>query len=88
MISGRRSVTGSAVAIGLVVALTAVLAPFRHHLSAATPGLVLVIPVVVGNNRGRPVRRPRRGGCRIGRLRPLLHPALRDPYGREVPSPG
>src|SRR3984957_14935128 len=52
MISGRRSVMGVALVIGLIVALTGVLAPFRHHLSAATPGLVLVIPVVVGTIAG------------------------------------
>lgn len=52
MISGRRSVASSAVVIGLVAALTAAMVPLRGHLSAATPGLILVIPVVAGTIGG------------------------------------
>ena len=40
------------------------------------------------NNRGRPLRRPRRRGGRIGRLRPLLHPAVRDAFGWKCPVVG
>ncbi|MFZ0668101.1 MAG: ATP-binding protein [Acidimicrobiales bacterium] len=46
MISVRRNVTGSAVAIGLIAVVAAALVPLRDHLAVATPGLVLVIPVV------------------------------------------
>jgi two-component system sensor histidine kinase KdpD len=52
MISGRRSFTGAAVAIGLTAGLTAVLAPFREHFSVAIPGLILVVPVVLGTAAG------------------------------------
>jgi two-component system, OmpR family, sensor histidine kinase KdpD len=44
----RRSITGSAIGIGGVVILTAAMFPLRSHLSIATTGLVLVIPVVAG----------------------------------------
>ena len=59
--------------------------PFRDHLAAATPGLVLVIPVVVGTIAG---------GLYAGlvavvvgsrRLRPRLHPAIRDARSRKRP---
>jgi two-component system sensor histidine kinase KdpD len=46
--SVRRSLAGSFVSIVLVVALGAILFPFRSHLSVATAGLVLVVPVVAG----------------------------------------
>jgi two-component system sensor histidine kinase KdpD len=48
LISLRRSLAGSLVAIALVVALGAVLFPIRSHLSVATIALVLVVPVVAG----------------------------------------
>jgi two-component system, OmpR family, sensor histidine kinase KdpD len=52
MISVRRSVTGSAVVIGLIAALSAIMLPLRSHLAVATPGLVLVLPVVAGTIAG------------------------------------
>jgi two-component system sensor histidine kinase KdpD len=52
MVSVRRSVTGTSVAVGLIAALTLAMVPFRGHLAVATPGLVLVIPVVVGTIAG------------------------------------
>ncbi len=48
MTSVRRSFVGAGAALGTVVILAAIMAPFRSHLSIATAGLVLVIPVVVG----------------------------------------
>jgi two-component system sensor histidine kinase KdpD len=39
---------GAGAALGAVAVLAAVMAPFRSHMSVATPALVLVIPVVVG----------------------------------------
>jgi len=39
---------GAGAALGAVTVLAAVMAPFRSHMSIATPALVLVIPVVVG----------------------------------------
>lgn len=47
-VSVGRVVLGSAIAVGLVVALGAAMFPVRSHLSIATTALVLVIPVVVG----------------------------------------
>ncbi|HEV2362316.1 MAG TPA: ATP-binding protein [Acidimicrobiales bacterium] len=44
----RRTLLGIAVALGLVALLTLLMLPLRAHLSVATAGLVLVIPVVVG----------------------------------------
>ncbi|HXQ74893.1 MAG TPA: ATP-binding protein [Acidimicrobiales bacterium] len=44
----RRSLAGAGAALGAVTVLAAVMAPFRSHMSIATPALVLVIPVVVG----------------------------------------
>jgi two-component system, OmpR family, sensor histidine kinase KdpD len=52
MISGRRSYTWSAVVFAFIAVLVAVMAPFRHHLAVATPGLVLVVPVVAGTIAG------------------------------------
>jgi K+-sensing histidine kinase KdpD len=40
-------VTGVVVGCGLVVVVTAALAPFHAHIGRATPALVLVVPVVV-----------------------------------------
>jgi two-component system sensor histidine kinase KdpD len=48
MISVRRSVTGTSVAVGMIAVLTVVMLPFRDHLAVGIPGLALVIPVVVG----------------------------------------
>ncbi len=44
----NRSIVGSSVALVAVMALSAVMFPFRAHLSVATPPLVLVIPVAAG----------------------------------------
>jgi two-component system sensor histidine kinase KdpD len=44
----RRRLIGGAVAAGTIVALCALMVPFRSHLSLATPALVLVVPVVLG----------------------------------------
>jgi two-component system, OmpR family, sensor histidine kinase KdpD len=52
MISGRRSFTWSAVVIGSIAALVAAMVPIRDHLAVATPGLILVVPVVVGTIEG------------------------------------
>jgi two-component system sensor histidine kinase KdpD len=46
--TSRRIVAGIVVTLGGLGALTAVLVPFRAHLSIATPALVFVIPVIVG----------------------------------------
>ncbi len=48
MISVRRSVTGASVAVGMIAVLAVVMLPLRAHLAVSTPGLVLVIPVVLG----------------------------------------
>lgn len=48
MTSVRRSLAGALVALVGVALLTAVMLPLRPHLSVATAGLVLVVPVVVG----------------------------------------
>jgi two-component system sensor histidine kinase KdpD len=47
MISVRRNVAGSTVAIALVAILAALMVPLREHLSTATPGIVFVLPVVI-----------------------------------------
>jgi two-component system sensor histidine kinase KdpD len=47
-VSMGRVLVGSAIAVGLVMALGAAMFPVRSHLSIATTALVLVIPVVVG----------------------------------------
>lgn len=44
---GRR-LAGSALGVALAVALSAAMLPLRSHLSVATTGLVLVVPVAVG----------------------------------------
>jgi two-component system, OmpR family, sensor histidine kinase KdpD len=44
----RHSVVGSVVALIVMAVLVAVMVPLRSHLSIATPGLVLVVPVVIG----------------------------------------
>jgi two-component system sensor histidine kinase KdpD len=44
----RRDVTGSLIGVGSALALGALMVPLRSHLSIATPGLVLVVPVVAG----------------------------------------
>lgn len=48
MTSVRKSLLGVLVALGGVALTTAVLLPLRPHLSVATAGLVLVVPVVLG----------------------------------------
>jgi K+-sensing histidine kinase KdpD len=47
-----RVVTGLVVGLGLALALTAVLAPFRSSVSRASPALALVVPVVVAGILG------------------------------------
>ena len=44
----RRTVVGIVVTLAGLSALTALLLPFREHLSAAIPALVFVLPVLVG----------------------------------------
>jgi two-component system, OmpR family, sensor histidine kinase KdpD len=44
----HRTLLGTAGAIGTMALLTAVMVPFRDHLSIATTALVLVVPVVIG----------------------------------------
>jgi two-component system sensor histidine kinase KdpD len=44
----RRSVVGSVAALVVMAPLVAVMVPLRGHLSIATTGLVLVVPVVIG----------------------------------------
>jgi two-component system, OmpR family, sensor histidine kinase KdpD len=44
----RQTVMGSTAALAALGIVLAILLPFRSHLSVATPGLVLVIPVVIG----------------------------------------
>jgi two-component system sensor histidine kinase KdpD len=44
----RRAVRGSIVGIGVSLLLGAVMLPLRSHLSIATAGLVMVVPVVTG----------------------------------------
>ena len=48
MSSARRSVRGTAVALGVMAVLTVAMIPLRSHLSVATDGLILIIPVVAG----------------------------------------
>ena len=48
LVSVHQRTAGSIFAVGLVVALGAVMFPLRGHLSVATTALVLVVPVVVG----------------------------------------
>jgi two-component system sensor histidine kinase KdpD len=48
----RRTLTGALGALVLIAVLSAVMLPFRSHLSVATPALVLVIPVVLGVTYG------------------------------------
>jgi len=48
MTSVRRSLAGALVALAGVAVLTAAMLPLRPHLSVATAGLVLVVPVVLG----------------------------------------
>ncbi len=48
MAISRRTALGVAVAVALVVMLSAGMIPVRGHLSVATAGLVLVVPVVAG----------------------------------------
>lgn len=48
MSSVRRSVRGTTVALGVMAVLTAGMIPLRSHLSVATDGLILIIPVVAG----------------------------------------
>jgi two-component system sensor histidine kinase KdpD len=44
----KRSVTGTAAALGTMAVLTAAMIPLRGQLSIATTGLILVVPVVIG----------------------------------------
>jgi two-component system, OmpR family, sensor histidine kinase KdpD len=44
----NRPLIGTAAALGTMAALTAVMVPFRGHLSIATTALILVVPVVIG----------------------------------------
>lgn len=46
VISVRDRAVGMVLALGGTVALCAMMIPLRHHLSVATPALVLVVPVV------------------------------------------
>jgi two-component system sensor histidine kinase KdpD len=46
--TNRRSLLGVLVALVCEGALLAVMLPFRSHLGTATPGLVFVIPVIIG----------------------------------------
>lgn len=48
MASNLRALAGAATAAGLVAGLSAAMVPLRDHLSVASDGLVLVVPVVVG----------------------------------------
>jgi two-component system sensor histidine kinase KdpD len=48
MNSVRRAVPGALVALGGIALLSAVMVPLRHHLSPATPALILVVPVAGG----------------------------------------
>jgi two-component system sensor histidine kinase KdpD len=44
----RKDLAGSVVGVVIAAGLGAVMLPIRAHLSTATPGLVLVVPVVIG----------------------------------------
>lgn len=48
MATMHKRLFGSAVGLALTVVLTAVMVPERSHLSSATAGLVLVVPVLAG----------------------------------------
>lgn len=48
MTAVRQRLAGSLLSIGLVAVLGAAMLPLRSHLSVATTGLVLVVPVVIG----------------------------------------
>ena len=47
-------VYGSVLAVATAVALSAAMVPLRDHVNAATPALVLVVPVVAGVTVGGP----------------------------------
>jgi len=44
----RREILGIAVTLGGIGAATALMIPFRRHMSVDTAALVLVIPIVIG----------------------------------------
>lgn len=44
----RRGIVGSLIGVGAALALGALMVPLRSHLSIATTGLVLIVPVVAG----------------------------------------
>jgi two-component system sensor histidine kinase KdpD len=44
----QRAVLGTAATVAGLLVLLAVLLPFRHHLSTATPALVFVLPALIG----------------------------------------
>jgi two-component system sensor histidine kinase KdpD len=44
----RRGIVGSLIGVGLALALGGLMVPLRSHLSIATAGLVLIVPVVAG----------------------------------------
>lgn len=48
----RRTVWGSALALGALAACTAAMLPFREHITVASPALVLVLPVLVAVSIG------------------------------------
>ena len=48
----KRILIGTAAALVTMAALTAVMIPFRHHVSIATTALVLIVPVIVGTVSG------------------------------------
>ena len=48
----KRTLTGTFVALASMAALTAVMIPFRHHVSIATTALVLIVPVIIGTVSG------------------------------------
>ena len=48
----KRTLTGTFAALVAMAALTALMIPFRHHVSIATTALVLIVPVIIGTVSG------------------------------------
>ena len=48
----KRTLVGTIAALVSMAAITAVMIPFRHHVSIATTALVLIVPVIVGTVSG------------------------------------
>jgi hypothetical protein len=68
--------SGITAAFGVMAVLTVAMMPFRSHLSIATDGLVLIVPVVVGVMVGGSVAGVVSVAAGSSRLYLRLHPAV------------